>query len=122
MGDIVEIQESADRIFIKENKDGSIICVHDIFGIEFNSGNSFLTTRWEKHEWRRKQETKYIPFTFEDRELLKGAWVVVGPRICQIIGITPEGVDTSVGWVSYDQLFSDCLFDGGAKCGKIKNA
>jgi len=57
MGDIVEIQESADRIFIKENKDGSIICVHDIFGIEFNSGNSFLTTRWEKHEWRRKQET-----------------------------------------------------------------
>ena len=68
-------------------------------------------------------EDTYVPFTFEDRELLRGKWVsrktIKGEFMIIYIGILKVGLDGS--YYTYQELFEDFEFIDEKPCGKIIN-
>lgn len=73
-GDIVEVEVSSanelweNRIFVKFGSDSSIICVEFDDEKQYHNGNTFTVVLWHRNYWRIKR--KYIPFTWDDRNLL----------------------------------------------------
>ena len=65
----------------------------------------------------------YVPFTFEDRELLRGEWVsrktTKGEFMIIYIGNLKVGLDGS--YYTYQELFNDFEFIDEKPCGKIIN-
>lgn len=73
--------------------------------------------------YRIKPEPTYVPFTFEDREQLRGKWVIVkGVSKTEVLitSIEGYGVHTVYGDVSYEKLLSDYEFVDETPCGVIK--
>lgn len=66
--------------------------------------------------YRIKPEKKLVPFTWEDRELLMGKWIVNKlSHVCAMItSISPF----SVNYMTYKELFEDYMFLDGSPCGK----
>ncbi len=125
IGDVVEVKHSFNRwisrIFVKYGKDNGIIVVHYQYEIEYKTGMIFYTEFCEDESWRHKQEPKYIPFTFEDRELLKGRWIkdkYKSKLIKQILLIVENRIHTVLGIISYELLLDNYIFVDGTPCGK----
>lgn len=68
-------------------------------------------------------EGEYVPFTFEDKELLKGKWIKhkrdSSHILINYISDTTVGIDGS--YYTYEELFRDFEFVDGKPCGKLKN-
>jgi len=64
---------------------------------------------------------EHIPFTFEDKELLKGKWIKHKTDSSHIlinyISDTTVGIDGS--YYTYEELFRDFEFIDGKPCGKL---
>ena len=78
MGDEVEVLKSKGvwerRIFIKHG-DSGIIAVQQGYEDKYNEGLSFNTQRYDDNDWRFPKEISYRPFTWEERDQLRGKWV-----------------------------------------------
>lgn len=67
-------------------------------------------------------EDDYIPFTFEDKELLRGKWIQrKGDKFeLQITGFSENGVlASSFGYMSFELLLKEYEFLDGKVCGKL---
>lgn len=77
---------------------------------------------WNNCEYRIKPEPKYIPFTYEDREQLRGKWLMhknYDKDQYMIVRIDTNGVSIKVDHISYQDLFDKYLFSDGSPCGKV---
>jgi len=78
LGDKVEVLTEgsvwAERIFIKYGAQHSVICVNRVDNNDFYNGYYFTTLQYST--WRFLQEIKYRPFTWEERDQLRGKWVI----------------------------------------------
>ena len=76
----------------------------------------------ELYKYRIKPESKLVPFTFEDKELLKGRFIMTKDDpscIYQITGIAKNTVRVpETGFYTYKVLLNKFLFDDGSPCGK----
>lgn len=79
----------------------------------------------EFFQYRIKPEPKYVPFTWEDREQLRGKWVKrqgIGPEKC-IIAFSGGPLDYIVlagdFWHSFAELFEQYTFLDGSPVGKL---
>ncbi len=110
------------RIFIKYGNTDGIVCVHYGSDHRFYNGMRFDTQYWEKDEWRIKKEPEYIPFTFDDKEQLKGRWIkMIGSGDYLITVTFKEGICITDGsTIYYERLLEEYIFDDGSPCGKVK--
>ena len=69
-------------------------------------------------------EDKYEPFTYQDRELLKGKWIgLKNNKVweAEIVFINNHKIGVlvnSVTYISYEDLLKDYEFSNGEPCGK----
>jgi hypothetical protein len=66
-------------------------------------------------------EEEYVPFTFEDRELLRGQWVrgKLSKEEFMIIYIGHLKVEVNGNYYTYQHLFEVFEFIDGKPCGKL---
>ena len=66
-------------------------------------------------------EEEYVPFTFEDREFLRGQWVrrKVSKEEFMIIYLGQLKVGLDGNYYTYQELFGDFEFIDGKPCGKL---
>ncbi len=71
-------------------------------------------------ELRVKPELKLVPFTFEDKQLLKDRWVTQKEftAISKIIRVASNGVLVANDAITYSRLFHAYEFEDGSPCGK----
>lgn len=80
----------------------------------------------DKVTFQENEEIKdeYIPFTYEDRELLKGKWIgLKNNKVweAEIVFINNHKIGVlvnSVTYISYEDLLKDYEFSNGELCGK----
>jgi len=129
MGDIVEVydytNEWSDRIFIKYGKPGQIMYVNPEYEQNFRNNENFYTFTIGGRHWRVKQKPEYVPFTWEDREQLRGKWIKFkadNVHECCITSIFQLGISLEGNeYVDYKKLFNAYEFIDGTPCGKVKN-
>ena len=117
--DNIETRQRVKRIFIKHGKNNGVLCVVDGNKAQYEKGERFYTWWWAY--WKRISPKKYIPFTWEDREKLKGRWVKKkGDRKSEKIinNVNGSGVIIGLQFILYDELLKDWLFDDGSPIGK----
>lgn len=71
--------------------------------------------------YRIKPELKLVPFTWEDRDQLRGKWVRIAGSISEyyIVSITRDWIYLpKLGIVSYKELFKEFEFVDNTPCGK----
>ena len=77
---------------------------------------------WNNYDYRIKPEPKYVPFTYEGREQLRGKWLMhqnYHEDQHMIIRINMNGVGIKGDHISYQDLFDKYLFTDGSPCGKV---
>ena len=138
MGDIVEIHETqitchrlnmyshftswVESVFVKYGEDDSIIVVDERNRNNFLDGEAFTTKKYSKPLWRIPKQKTYRPFTWEEREQLRGKWVKWKGADTEhfITTITKEKVllmDKN-DWLTFEELCKNCVFvDSGLPCG-----
>lgn len=67
---------------------------------------------------RPKPETKYVPYTWEDREQIRGKWVLRGSTECAVTGVTPGRVGLNGVWHTFHEAFRDWTHLDGTPFGK----
>lgn len=130
MGDIVEVDNLGDwkkGIFVAPGKDNGVIIIDILFEDKYKNGNYFNTC-WCR-TWRIPQKPEYIPFTFEDAEMLINKVVKYkddsNPRICKINSVTDISILLGIKVVDFESLLDEYeFFDLNTKktspCGKLK--
>jgi len=128
MGDTVEVLDHDNKwnncIFIKHGDNGAIIFVNPDYEQDFLANRIFSTFKADKRYWRIKQKSEYVPFTWDDREQLRGKWVRA--KMLQhfeycLTYISHVGVGFDMNEnIYYDRLFNNYEFIDGTPCGKIK--
>lgn len=85
-----------------------------------------FTASWsDKYDYRIKPEPKYIPFTFEDRDMFKDRWIYSKEygNLTKIIHIEDDSVrSVTIGTgddFSYSELLNLYTFEDGTPCGKL---
>ena len=129
MGDEVEVLIDPYRdiwdkkIFVKLGNCGSIIVVSAYSTYEFKHGESFSTKQYYS-KWRIPKQKTYRPFTWEEREQLRGEWVKWKGADTEhfITTITKTHVilmeKNDEEWVTFQELCDNCIFvDSGLPCG-----
>ena len=114
-----QIEKREKRIFIKHGKNNGVICVRSESEEEYADGIKFSVHFWRY--WKRIPKKKYIPFTWEDRDKLKGRWVKKkGDRKSEKIINNVNGSSVIIGlqFILYDELLENWLFDDGSPIGK----
>ena len=107
--DDIEARQREKRIFIKHGKNNGVICVRSDSEEEYADGIKFSVHFWRY--WKRIPKKKYIPFTWEDRDKLKGRWVKekkkdiggVGEKIL-ILSVCKDGVSLGGLFWGYEKL------------------
>lgn len=78
------------------------------------SDNGIRGFNFQDFEFRIKPEKKLVPFTWEDRELFRGKWVMHRYSTTELI------LDIINEWyvdgLSYKELFEDYMFLDGSPC------
>ena len=126
MGDIVEIKCGGgfeDGIFLKDGKDGGVICVDGDDKERFNNGEHFYVTSWDKSQWRIKEKPVRIPFDESDAEFLIGKAIKIGQDVFLIVRINNHGaiiVDGDNCFIGFTYLLQNYTFLKGSPCGKLK--
>lgn len=100
-GKTIEYKSKVDGIWDEMN----IILDNGIRGFNF-----------QDFEFRIKPEKKLVPFTWEDRELFRGKWVMDRYSTTEFILYIIE--EKYVSGLSYKELFEDYMFLDGSPCGK----
>lgn len=75
----------------------------------------------EPERYRIKPEKKLVPFTWDDRGLLMGKWIVDkedNTYISMIITIDLESISLNYNSFTYEELFDNFTFLDGSPCGK----
>lgn len=123
IGDIIEVNflgdEWIERIFVKYAMDGGVCYVEGDDENSFKTGGSFKVHAHFK--WRKKQEPKYIPFTYDDWRELIGKAVIIhcGLSVCMIDNVSSNDVQILSYKYTYDELLRLFTFaDTGKPCGK----
>ena len=82
MGDRIEIEVGLAGIitwepatFIKHGRTGSAICVYGLHEDKYFNRLPFRTISKDAGSWRIPEEKTYRPFTWEERDQLRGKWV-----------------------------------------------
>jgi len=130
MGDEVEVLIDPYRdiwdkkIFVKLGNCGSIIVVSAYSTYEFKHGESFSTKQYYS-KWRIPKQKTYRPFTWEEREQLRGKWITrkverdnPNPEYCIAI-INNVGIYIGAT-VTFKALYEDFIFLGGSPVGKLE--
>ena len=138
MGDIVEIHETqitrdrldmyshftswVESVFVKYGEDDSIIVVDERNRNNFLDGEAFTTKKYLKPLWRIPKQKTYRPFTWEEREQLRGEWVkwkgADTEHFITTITKTHVILMEKNDWVTFQELCDNCIFvDSGLPCG-----
>ena len=138
MGDIVEIHETqitrhrldmyshftswVESVFVKYGEDDSIIVVDERSRNNFLGGEAFTTKKYSKPLWRVPKQKTYRPFTWEEREQLRGKWVkwkgADTEHFITTITKTHVILMEKNDWVTFQELCDNCIFvDSGLPCG-----
>jgi len=138
MGDIVEIHETqitrdrldmyshftswVESVFVKYGEDDSIIVVDERSRNNFLGGEAFTTKKYSKPLWRIPKQKTYRPFTWEEREQLRGEWVkwkgADTEHFITTITKTHVILMEKNDWVTFQELCDNCIFvDSGLPCG-----
>ena len=81
IGDRIEVKVGVNMTswepatFIKYGEAGSVICVYGAHEENYSKGRSFAAFLQEAGSWRIPEEKTYRPFTWEERDQLRGKWV-----------------------------------------------
>jgi len=141
MGDIVEIHETqitrdrldmyshftswVESVFVKYGEDDSIIVVDERSRNNFLGGEAFTTKKYSKPLWRIPKQKTYRPFTWEEREQLRGKWITrkverdnPNPEYCITI-INNVGIYIGAT-VTFKELYEDFIFLDGSPVGKLE--
>ena len=73
---------------------------------------------WHQFDYRVKQAPEYIPFTFEDWEIMVNE--IVKHKTKPIIEKLTSFCDESVNAIFYNELLEEFTFLDGSPCGKLK--
>ena len=85
------------------------------------SGNGIRGFNFQDFEFRIKPEKKLVPFTFDDRELFMGKWIVDKEDNCycsMIITIELDSISLNYNSFTYEELLEKFTFLDGSPCGK----
>jgi len=125
IGDKVEVKEIGGEwkqlIFVKYGFQDCVICVAPKDEDDFNRGMSFNTWSFQKENWRRPLLKSYRPFTWAERNMLRGR--IIKPTFCDTSEFTItdfyrgkvvlfKGVECT-----FEELFRCYCFLGGTPCG-----
>jgi hypothetical protein len=125
-GDIVEVKESnksawCERIFLFE-KDSMFYCISNRQEGLYRDNLIFECVPW--NECRKKPEKKYRPFTWEERDQLRGKWIKEKEQSqdeCMIIGLIYKDeawIDAGeLGYFTPEYLLENYIFLDGSSCG-----
>lgn len=83
--------------------------------------SDFPSFDWINFNYRITHIPKYVPFTFEDREIFRGKWITnekEGEFLITYIGLEHVGTDSN-GY-TYQELFENWTFIDGTPCGKLQ--
>lgn len=128
----IKPKEDEYQVFRDALRKGKIIQhYNDMFSKWEDINPSFLSFADIFECYRIKPEPKYVPFTWEDREQLRGKWIkhkVTGEEcmITQLGKIIKPGVLSHViklteTWTSLSIIFDNYTFLDGSICGKFIN-
>ena len=73
---------------------------------------------WDNYDYRVKQATEYVPFTFKDAEFLIGK--VVKHKKDKWVELITYCSENETSSCMYEDLLSDYTFLDGSPCGKLK--
>ena len=124
MGDEVEVLIDPYRdiwdkkIFVKLGNCGSIIVVSAYSTYEFKHGESFSTKQYYS-KWRIPKQKTYRPFTWEERDQLRGKWIKrkTSDLECCVTVINTEGIFLGGKTLPFCYLFENYTFFDGSPCG-----
>lgn len=106
-----------------EGKD--LQCKHKTHSPDIPWENALYPTFSSDLIYRVKPEPKYIPFTFEDRDMFKDRWIYSKEygNLTKIIHIEDDSVrSVTIGTgdaFSYSELLNLYTFEDGTPCGKL---
>ena len=98
-------------------KDGKEIEVYNIAKKGWFETND-PAWNWSITDYRVKEESQYIPFTFEDWEIMIDK--IVKHKKKPIIEKLTSFCDDSVNAIFYNELLEEFTFLDGSPCGKLK--
>lgn len=76
------------------------------------------TWEWHQFDYRVKHAPEYVPFTFEDWEIMVDE--IVKHKTKPIIEKLTSFCDESVNAIFYNELLEEFTFLDGSPCGKLK--
>lgn len=109
---IININEEATHFFSLESYDEDGVVIKDhVYGLGLNKYTYIPYENIKK---------KLVPFTWEDREQLRGKWIKPNNEDSeyQILSIFEEGIRITRGSGSYEFLLKHFTFLDGSPCGK----
>ena len=126
MGDEVEVLIDPYRdiwdkkIFVKLGNCGSAIVVSAYSTYEFKHGESFSTKQYYS-KWRIPKQKTYRPFTWEERDQLRGKWIKrkTSDLECCVTVINTEGIFLGKT-LPFCYLFENYTFLDGSPVGKLE--
>ena len=74
---------------------------------------------WGDYSYRVKKQPEYIPFTFEDAEILMGK--VVKHKTANHLAAITSCFNETTNMGGYKKLLEDYTFLDGSPCGKLKS-
>ena len=108
------------RIFVKNGKDDSVICVHNNDSNAFKNGIHFNTIPWRYY--KIPQEPEWMPFDSDDSDKLIGNPVIniKTGNYYLITVIQGCGVSIHNNFYNFNELLANFTFTDGSHCGKLK--
>lgn len=120
-GIVISISNSEDFPIVVEFGDNTITFTNE--GCEYVEQQIVLSQNPIPEIVNIPLEEEYVPFTFEDRELLKGQWIKhkiykidSSHILINYISETTVGIDGS--YYTYEELFRGFEFVDGKPCGR----
>ena len=129
MGEKVEVKiiskgEWLETVFLKYGAENGIIAVSSDTRFSFLNGYGFHAAYYEAGTWRIPEEKMYRPFTWEERDQLRGEWVKrknSGVIEGMIDGLSMDFdrflIYFSVYFVTNNELLDWYTFLDGSPCG-----
>jgi len=126
MGDTIEVRFTefsdtwAERVYIKSGLNGGAICVARDEKENYFRGDDFKTNLFHSGLWRRLEEKKYRPFTWEEKHQIAGFWVrhkksMNETMITELYFMNYVKIQDEK--ISFTELLENYIFLDGSPCG-----
>jgi len=106
----------------KADSEGKKIQIVNSDGVWHDYDNNNFDWSFPVERYRIKPERKLVPYTWEDREQLRGKWVkyILSDRKLEglIDSVQHHGVNVSGVFYSYEQFLKEYKFLNDSPCGK----